>query len=104
MKEVTRYQCEFCNKDFKTPNKHQCKKNPELKNCFTCKNLKGWDKDYIINEYTETPYPDCAADVDGCDIEDIKSCNYNMQCDKWEQGKYDWRKDFNEYEGMEGLW
>ena len=42
MKEVTRYQCEFCKKDFKTPDRHQCKKDPALKNCFTCKHLKGW--------------------------------------------------------------
>ena len=99
MKEVTRYQCEFCKKDFKTPNRHYCKKNPELKNCFTCKHLKGWEEsedngEYGYEYYKEPNYPDCAADMDGWDIETIKEVNYNMQCEKWEQGKYDWRKDF----------
>ena len=103
MKEVTRYQCEFCKKDFKTPNRHYCKKNPELKNCFTCKHLKGWLESeesapiYFESEthYRRYPnYPDCAADMDGWDIETIKEVNYNMQCEKWEQGKYDWRRDF----------
>jgi len=42
MKQVIRYQCEFCKKEFKTPDRHYCKKNPELKNCFTCKHLKEW--------------------------------------------------------------
>lgn len=109
MKEVTRYQCEFCKKDFRTPDKHKCKKNPELKNCFTCKNSKGWlesteGTDVGVGIIPDPNYPDCAADVDGWDIESIKSVNYNMQCEKWEQGTYDWRKDFNEYEGMEGMW
>ncbi len=104
MRKVTRYQCQFCKKDFKTPDRHYCKKNPELKNCFTCKHLKGWDEDFVYGEYTRTPWPDCAAGVDGWDIETIKEVNYDMQCEKWEQGKYDWRKDFKEYEGMVVLW
>ena len=109
MKEVTRYQCEFCNKDFRTPDKHYCKKKPELKNCFTCKHLKGWlesteGTDVGVGIIPDPNYPDCTADVDGWNIEDIKYANYNMQCSKWEQGTYDWRKDFNEYEGMEGMW
>lgn len=99
MKEVTRYQCEFCKKDFKTPNRHYCKKNPELKNCFTCKHLKGWEEsedngEYGYEYYKEPNCPDCAADMDGWDIETIKEVKYDMQCDKWEQGKYDWREDF----------
>ena len=112
MKEVTRYQCEFCKKDFRTPDKHYCKKNPELKNCFTCKNARGWHKGETVNvgfgpfdgPY-EQPYPDCiVGEGENWDIETIKEVKYDMQCDKWEQGTYDWRKDFNEYEGMEGLW
>ena len=85
-------------KEFKTPDRHYCKKNPELKNCFTCKNLKGWLESeestpiYFESEthYSRYPnYPDCAADVgDGWDIEIIKSCNYNMQCEKWEAFQY----------------
>lgn len=109
MKEVIRYQCEFCKKDFKTPNRHYCKMNPKLKNCFTCKFLKGWtndSSDYDIG--TPAPYPECMADEDPSwndwNLETIKEVNYDMQCEKWEQGKYDWRKDFKEYEGMEALW
>lgn len=109
MKEVTRYQCEFCKKDFKTPDRHQCKKDPALKNCFTCKHLKGWLEsddgvDVGIGFIHDPNFPDCAADVDGWNIEDIKSANYNMQCDEWEQGTYDWSKDEKCHEGMEAYW
>lgn len=97
MKEVTRYECQYCKKDFKTPNRHECKFNPVLKNCFTCKYLKCWDdgEDYSEGyDYNREPnFPNCVAGVDGWDIENIKQCGYNMQCDKWEEGKYDWSKE-----------
>lgn len=98
MEKVVRYNCKFCGKDFRTPDKHHCKKNPELKNCFTCKHLKGWEEsedngEYGYEYYKEPNYPDCAADMDGWNIEDIKSANYDMQCDKWEQGRYEWKYD-----------
>lgn len=94
MKKVTRYQCGFCKKDFKTPDRHYCKFDPELKNCFTCKHLKGWHEGEIVNvgfgPYngpSEPNYPDCAVDCDGWDIEAIKGCNYNMQCSGWAEGR-----------------
>ncbi len=109
MKKVTRYQCEFCKKDFKTPDRHYCKMNPELKNCFTCKHLKGWLEsedgvDVGVGILPYPNYPDCAADVDGWDIEEIKGANYNMQCSEWEQGKYDWSQEKADHEDMGGLW
>ncbi|SCG82692.1 hypothetical protein DW1_1119 [Proteiniborus sp. DW1] len=107
MKEVTRYQCQFCKKDFKTPDRHQCKFNPELKNCFTCKNLKGWNEgeEYSFGEWygREPNIPDCVAippDMQDWNIESIKNTNYNMQCEKWKQGKYDWSQDYEEIRGL----
>lgn len=100
MKEVTRYECQFCKKDFKTPDKHYCKFNPELKNCFTCKHLKGWEEgegngNYGYDYYREPNYPDCEKECDGWDIEAIKGCNYDMQCSGYEEGKYDWAKHYD---------
>ena len=46
---VTRYNCDTCGKDFKTPNRHKCKFDPNLKNCFTCKRLKEWNQGGIID-------------------------------------------------------
>lgn len=92
MKQVIRYQCEFCKKEFKTPNRHYCKFNPELKNCFTCKHLKGWHEgeEYPGDYYREPNYPDCAKECDGWNIENIKELSYKMQCLDWEEGKFDW--------------
>ena len=90
MKQVVRYQCEYCKKEFKTPDRHFCKMNPELRNCFTCKHLKGWLEsedgvDVGIGILRDPNYPDCAADAgDGWDIEIIKNCCYDMQCEHWE--------------------
>ena len=116
MKKVTRYQCQFCKKDFKTPDRHYCKKNPELKNCFTCRHLKGWEEsehyqhiDTGLGIYSprDPNYPDCAAgenDYEEWNIETIKSVNYNMQCEKWEQGIYDWSKGKSDEELEAVLW
>lgn len=101
MKEVTRYECQFCKKDFKTPDKHHCKFNPELRNCFTCKYLKGWLQseehyDYGTGYGQEPNYPDCTAistDMQDWNIESIKNENYNMQCSEWQEGRYDWSVD-----------
>jgi len=98
MKEVKRYQCEFCKKEFKTPNRHFCKHNPELKNCFTCKYCRGWSKsedgvDVGCGTIMFPNYPDCEAEVVDYDIEILKSVNYNLQCTSWEFGEWDWSKD-----------
>lgn len=45
MKKVVRYQCEWCGKEFKTPDRHLCKWRPEIHNCLSCRHrgmfLKG---------------------------------------------------------------
>lgn len=83
MEKVIRYHCEHCNKDFRTPGRHHCKKDPALKNCYTCKHLTGWD-DGETNEYGHRdPYPECEAGEETY-LSEIQSGNYNMQCEQWE--------------------
>lgn len=80
------YECEYCKKLFKT-DRHRCKFNPTLKNCFTCFNFDGWDEyEYDNGVYIETLfYPICEHYSDSYDLEIIKRMNYNMQCDKWKK-------------------
>lgn len=83
MIQIIRYQCELCKKEFRTPNRHYCKNNPELKNCFSCKHLDGWDN----NDRDYPNYPVCLVNEEvnaEWDINTIKQVNYNMQCEKWE--------------------
>ena len=94
MKELKVWQCRWCKKLFKTPNRHCCKKDPVLKNCFTCKNLMGWDKGEAQDDHYEPPYPDCKAGNDECwDIDSIQEVNYDLQCESWKEGKYSWLED-----------
>lgn len=94
MKAVTRYHCEHCGKDFRTPNRHSCKMNPELKNCYSCEHLNGWDED-TIEDCTQwgcikTIIPDCGAkesNPDEVNIQDLKVSCYNLQCSSWELRK-----------------
>lgn len=98
LEKVTRYYCKYCKKDFKTPDRHYCKMNPKLKNCFTCKHLKGWLEsedgvDVGVGILMDPNYPDCEKELGyEWNIESIKDCNYDMKCEGWKQGEYDWTK------------
>lgn len=92
MKALTVYECEHCKQLFRTPNRHQCKKNPALKNCWTCKNFKGLivSDDNGDGYYRPIFYVDCKHNNYDLDLEQIKQDDYNLQCEHWEHGKYDW--------------
>ena len=36
MEQVTRYRCAWCGKEFKTPDRHDCKWDPDAHNCLSC--------------------------------------------------------------------
>ena len=101
MKELTVWECQYCKQLFKTENRHDCKKDPDKKNCFSCKWLNGWKEpeiiDYIdvgigtievseINMICKNPEEEkCMVDYD---LESIKQINYNMQCEGYCKGEY----------------
>ena len=37
MEAVTRYRCRWCGKEFRTPDRHICKYDPDFRNCLSCK-------------------------------------------------------------------
>jgi len=98
MEQVTMYKCELCNKYFKTKNRHKCKYDPKLKNCFSCKHNKDFYEETIEryhSEYTEsynTIFVDCALDMCDESIQDIPrnmQCNYYEYCGgKWFENDY----------------
>lgn len=98
LKPLVVYECPHCKQLFRTPDKHDCKKDPIKKNCFTCKYSKGWNEGRIVDvgfgpydgPYAPS-YPECVCGYDygSCtNIEEIKSNGYNMQCKGYEQGSY----------------
>ena len=92
MKQVIRYQCPHCKKEFKTADRHYCKKNPELKNCFSCKHLTGWEPyDDDTGHCYGPPSPICDSksedahfDSESWDLRIMQQEKYNMQCPGWE--------------------
>jgi len=92
MKEVVRYQCEFCGKDFRTPNKHQCKYDPSLKNCYTCKHCEGWAKEDLIGGVdvgvgimdTTMYYPKCSIDYADLSARELSCSGYDLNCPGYE--------------------
>ena len=103
MKKVTMYECEHCGQYFKTPDRHKCKKDPKKRNCFSCKWHKQEWTQYETIDYVDVgvgmiptqqaPYPICykisEIEMEGhCDLDILKDCNYNLQCQYYEYG--DW--------------
>lgn len=83
MIQVTMYQCEYCKKYFKTPDKHRCKYDPKFKNCFSCKHNKGFDSDYINSEYTKEVFPICDKGWEW-GMGEIITMKYDLQCEDHE--------------------
>lgn len=104
VKKLTVWECEHCKKLFKTPNRHDCKKDPAKKNCFSCKWLNGWNDpetiDYIdvgigsgipiveILPVCENPKNEKENFNAYAELQDMKLDNYNLQCDGYCKGEY----------------
>lgn len=67
LKQVTRYLCEWCGKEFKTPDRHNCRWSPEAHNCLSCKH-RGKRVDDDISEYGDKWYGfECPYFEDPCE-------------------------------------
>ncbi len=58
MKPVTMYECPFCQKLFRTPNRHNCRRDPAKTNCYSCEH---WGHEF----YLEFHRYDCDPDIKG---------------------------------------
>lgn len=89
MKEITAYECEYCKQLYRTPHRHECKKNPAKKNCFSCKHSKSYG--FYYEHELKDAYCDC--DINGqmedYALSDVKLMNYKMDCDDYEHGMYE---------------
>jgi len=114
MEKVIRYKCEYCDKEFRTPNRHQCKYDPKFKNCYTCKHNHGFEKDidfiyqdrsgvdYHGQERNGSFYVLCALDIelldtDGYTIAHAGDIRGYIDCDSYEFCGCKWFA--NEYHG-----
>ena len=51
MKQVTRWYCEHCKKDFKTPNRHFCFRDPDNRACATCQGWQGYEDGHYQDSF-----------------------------------------------------
>ena len=87
---VNRYICFNCKKEFKTATRHNCKRDPDKKNCYTCKHNNGWNEIDVEHEYDCFGYDvhkewsvDCARENEHT-APDLASMNYELNCPDWE--------------------
>ena len=91
MKQITAYRCEHCNKDFKTPTRHICRKKPEYKNCYTC---EYWLHQFVVDttwngdEYRQSCTSEKACIVNSVYVEDAF---YLMRSNGWGLNFVDWK-------------
>lgn len=104
LKEVVRYECEHCNKDFKTPDRHVCKFDPKFKNCHSCKHCRGFkdeDREGGIDVGvgimpTNQLYPICIKDYGDHGALDLCQMGYQLNCDAYEWCGSTWYKYVND--------
>lgn len=108
MKKVVRYQCEWCGKEFKTPDRHKCRWSPEAHNCLSCKH-RGKRVDDDITEYGdkwygfECPYFEDPCEAP-CDFAKGAVSKEGNNCPHWEQVEnYKGKKSFAEIESERDL-
>ena len=41
LKPIQMYECQHCKKLFKTPDKHNCRRDPDKTNCYSCEHWGG---------------------------------------------------------------
>lgn len=61
LKPITMYQCQHCKKLFKAPDKHNCRRDPDYTNCYSCEH---WGNQF----YFDKTYDDSGEMT--CDISD----------------------------------
>lgn len=95
MLKVTRYKCAWCGEEFRTPDKHDCKFDPDKRNCLSCRHVCGTflvrgDK---LNGEGDTVFFQCRKHgKDECDLSNDISV---LHADHW-------RGDCPQYELADG--
>ena len=87
MKKVIRFECPYCKKIFKTPNRHFCRRDPRFRNCYSCKH---WGHQFVVtgsDGWANCP-PEKACKINGaCAYSAFPLMHENgwyLDCPDWE--------------------
>jgi hypothetical protein len=88
LKPVTMYQCQHCKKLFKTPDKHNCRRDLDKTNCYTCEH---WGRQFHLY----------LAENISCDIKDACKIEGDCACEAFETMKSNgWYLNCSDYKGI----
>ena len=95
MKKVIKWLCEHCGKEFKTPDKHFCRKDPVNKSCASCGNKQLEFRYAYEDDDSQEFYCQWAANYDCNDCTlmelsqsnkdwfDIRKPHFIVNCQHW---------------------
>ena len=96
IKPILLYQCEYCQKLFKTRTRHHCKFDPALKNCFSCRRLlgietiRGDEDEDVLPFYSPDDSAECFSRIIICEcgqtvtLEELAEQKWHLNCGNWE--------------------
>ena len=89
---VMMYQCSYCNRRFRTQNRHVCHLDPATRGCATCGRVKEFSKGFSINSYCTKFARDIAKFIENDrELKDRHGIYYNGTRTKVVMCPY-WRK------------
>ena len=98
MRALTVYECNFCKELFRTSNKHKCKFDPKMKNCFTCANFVKFEEQNYDDSYGGFTYPVCTLEAKDTDLKEMSQLCWNLDCHKWElRAGYVGKQSYSDY-------
>ena len=93
LKPITMYQCQHCKKLFKTSNKHDCRRDPDKTNCYTCKH---WGHQFHYDKSYRDEGEMTCEQIDACEKYETSSVeeaflimcerNWKLNCSEYEMG------------------
>jgi len=103
MEQVTRYRCGWCGKEFRTPDRHECRWDPDAHNCLSCKHRGGRAHEVLGAGYDDWWAFECPFFDDPCEAPcdfakgAVDACGNG--CPHWElQDGYKGKKSFAKME------
>lgn len=79
LKQIVAFKCEYCKKVFKT-RRHDCKFDPDKKNCFSCEHYTGTLEREPPEHDEMFGLTSCKIDGEVMWLDDLIQIGYNMQC------------------------
>lgn len=73
MKSIEMYECQHCKKLFRTPDRHNCRRDPDYTNCYSCEH---WGRQFYFDKSWRNEDCDMTCDMsDACKMSDTSQAD-----------------------------